>query len=105
MRGGRLRHKVTVQTDEAPEADVPAFTGTLVSSLPCRVSEVSGDKAFRGQQVEAHVTHIVEHRFVSGLSNRLHRYLWGSRILNIEKVLNPDGRQHQHVVHCSEIAN
>lgn len=105
MRGGRLRHKVTVQLDQSTEGDAnPAFTGTFASSLPCRIHEVGGDKQFRGVQVEAHITHVVTHRYLSGLSNRTHRYLWGNRVLNIEKVLNPDGRQHEHEVHCKEIA-
>lgn len=102
MRAGRLRHRVDIELDETPEGDVPTWTGKYAEDVPCFVQDVRGDKVFRGQQVESHITTVVEMRWDPALSNRLHRLNFGGRLLNIEYKQDQDGRERDMLVFCTE---
>jgi len=77
---------------------------SLGSNLPAWVYGVGGGEPLRDQQVEAHITHIVELRYLSGVKQKQY-LLWGSRRLNIEKIIDKHGRQRELILHCVELGN
>lgn len=100
-----MRHRVDVQRDTSPEgADSPNWSGILHENVPCRVSDVGGDKSTRHVQLEAHITTLVEMRWLDGLRTDRHRLKFGDRLLSIERIVDRDGRRRWIELQCREVA-
>jgi SPP1 family predicted phage head-tail adaptor len=109
MRAGQLRQRVTIQVGtEAQNAygeSVQTWTdvGTVwgdVRPLMARARELA---AAEGNVLLARAPYQVRLRYVSGLSAVSHRLVWESRTLEIESVLDPDGRGAEMVAVCHEV--
>ncbi len=106
---GRLRHRITIKdpTPSQSNSGHPAESPAAISNgsdLPANVYDVGGGEPLRDQQVEAHITTIVEMNYLSGVKPEYH-VTYGSRRLEIMKALDRDGRQRKLELHCRELAN
>ena len=103
MEAGKLRHRLQIQTATKSKGPHGGTTRTWVTDRrrSGNVRELSGSELVEAQQVNARVTLAVDLRFDSAL-NTSNRFLYGARVLNIEAVLNPDGRRIATLALCRE---
>lgn len=108
MRAGALRHKVTIEHDVA-EDPASGTDGqrepdweTYRENVPAQVMAVTAGEYFRGQQIAAGVTHLVETRFVAGVDSKM-RLRFCSRVLEVDGVRDPEERRRRLVWQCHEV--
>ncbi len=106
MRAGKLRDRVVIQANvaAADQADqygevVPQWSN--VATVWAKVEEVGGRENWQADQVRPDRTITVTMRYYAGLTSK-HRLLFGSRILNVGSVVNPDGKRREHLLSCTE---
>ena len=55
------RDRITISSDaRAAGSEVPAFTTTLATAVPCGITETKGEETYRGRSLEAGVDFVVE---------------------------------------------
>ena len=103
MRAGRLRHRVSIQSQGTTLDDYGESTDSWSTddTVWAAVEPVSGSERDIGEQMVGVVTHRVVMRYVSSLTPNK-RILFGSRVLNINSVLNIDERNERLSLFCME---
>lgn len=105
--------RATIQRNSALAGD-PAedFTGSaLATRIPCNVRTISGDETYRGRQLEAHVTHVVDMRYRSGIQPtmrlRIDTGIYKDRVLNITNIrpVRKPGEIPTLELYCRELAD
>jgi SPP1 family predicted phage head-tail adaptor len=100
---GPMRNRVEIQSRTVAQDSygqaVP--TWTTLATVAAEVLPLSGREMWQAQQARPQVTHKVTIRFYSGLTAK-HRLLFDGATLNIDSVLNPDGRKRFHELICVE---
>lgn len=104
MRIGDLRHRATVQapTTVPNHLGEPVVTWAAEAAVWAEVLPVLGRELAQAGQVRADVTHAVKVRYREGLSPR-HRLVVDGKVLQIESVVNPDGRKRVQMLACKEV--
>lgn len=104
IRSGRLRHRIEIQkrTDTRNEQGGVIRAWTKVAKRKAAIIPLTGKEFLEAQQTENQVTHQVELRYYDGLDPKEHRFLWDSRALNIQSVLNIEERKRKTVAMCKE---
>lgn len=105
MQAGRLRELVTIQqqsvTRDEYGAEVIAWVDVATvwaSVLP----KASGERFISGAAQElAKISHTVRVRYRSGITPKM-RLAWGSRLLYVETLTDPNGRRRELVLMCEE---
>ena len=103
MHAGLLRHRVAIQEETAARGSTGEVTRTwaTIARRWAAVQPVRARELMAANELRADVTHRVVLRYYSGLTNR-HRFLFGSRILEIVEVIDPLERHEQHECLCRE---
>jgi len=101
MRGGKLRHRITVQkkTESRDSHGGVTYTWTNENSRWAEVQPLAGRELWQARQAQMHATLRVSMRYYPGLTSE-HRIIFGSRILNIEAVTNVGERNIETVALC-----
>ena len=105
MEAGKLRHRLIIQ--RPPVVPVRDSTGAEVetwepvSAVWGRVEPLSGRELYAARQFNAEVSHRVTMRFAEGIIPTM-RVLFGSRAFDVHAVLNPDERNRELQLACSE---
>lgn len=110
MRSGTLRERVTIQSFTAVQDahGEPIKTWSNLATNPTVWANVgsraSGERFISGgEQVQASVSHTVRIRYREDVTV-LMRLIWRTnRTLQIENVIDPDGRKSDLVLMCSEV--
>lgn len=122
MRAGLLRHRITLQTPtSAPDGDggfvntwPPDGGATLATNVPASIEPASLLGAAMGPAMSkdmerviagtvlSSATHLVTMRYLDGVTTKT-RVLFGSRVLNVTGVQNPEERNISLVLICQEI--
>lgn len=110
MRAGTLRERVTIQSFTAVQDDYgePIETWGNIATNPTVWANVgsraSGERFISGgEQVQATVSHTVRIRYRSDVTVKM-RLIWrANRTLQIENVIDPDGRKADLILMCSEV--
>jgi SPP1 family predicted phage head-tail adaptor len=105
MNVGKLRKRVQLQhlarnQDSFGEA-VPSYS--TYATVWASVEPLQGRELEHAQQISAEVTHRVTIRYNAAVTPE-HRVLYGTRILEIEAVINPEERNEYLVLMCKEAA-
>lgn len=105
MQTGRLRERIQLQR-QAIEVQPSGFEKeTFATFYSCWASVRSGasGERFRSQadQEQAMVTHTVRIRYRNDLFVT-QRILWGTRVLDVHSIIDPDGKNHELVLLCEE---
>lgn len=105
-RIGRLRHRVTLQTqtteyDSLGRQRRDAAKWTKVTDLWAEVRELSGRESETAKQITADASHAVTIRFRSGVTSA-NRLLFRGRVFEIKAVLDDDGTQRELLLLCGE---
>lgn len=105
MRAGRMRARVTIQsrtiTQDALGQAVESWS--TVATVAADVRMAGGSERFvsGGDQEQAAIDYVVRMRYRSDVTP-LMRLVWGSRTLDIESAVDPDGRGRELVCRCIE---
>lgn len=106
---GKLREVATIERDEADDGDQQPDYQTWKQGVPCSIATVSGDETYRGRQLEAHLTHVVELHRIPGLEANMRLRVTGGhfagRYLNIAYVrdLIEDATPVRTQLYCREL--
>jgi SPP1 family predicted phage head-tail adaptor len=103
MQSGNLRQKVNILQ---PATTQDAFGGlgepdTFASNVWAEVKGLQGRELNAAQQIVAQVTHSIRIRYVSGVKGNM-LVQFGSRIFNIEAVVNHDEQPRELHLLCIE---
>ena len=112
---GRFRDMVTIQRDSSaagsPQED---FTGAaLYEHVPCDIKVISGDESYRGRQLEAHISAVVEMQYLENVTPKMRLSVEGGmmngRTLNVVEVrpmdLDGKGRAPKLELYCRELTS
>lgn len=111
---GRFRDMVNVQQDSSAAGNpVEDFSGTaLYESVPCDIRVISGDETYRGRQLEAHISAVVEMQYLENITPKMRLSVTGGimngRTLNIVEVRPVDldrGRAPKLELYCRELTS
>jgi SPP1 family predicted phage head-tail adaptor len=103
MRCGPLRHRITI---EAP-VEAQAADGSIVTTWEtfteawASIEPLIGREYFAQQREQAAVSHRIRMRYQPGITHKM-RVAWGTRIFEIESVLNVGERKREIVLMASE---
>jgi len=103
--------RVNVQSDSSNAGDNdPSYT-TTIEGMPCTIRTVNGDETYKGRQLSAHLTHVLETPYRTGLTPTMRLSVAGgiynAQILNIESVRpvrKPNGLPFLEL-YCKELVN
>ena len=106
MQAGKLRERVTIQretvTRDSFGAEVNPWKDVTTVWASVRPG-ASGERFISAaDQMQATITHTVRIRQRAGISPKM-RLLWGTRKLDIQSVVDPDGRRREVLLLCEEI--
>lgn len=105
MRAGRLRHRVTVQseTQATDGAGGYGLSWTNVGEVWAAVEPMSARERTEAGQLEDATTHRIMIRYRSDVvPTGKHRVLFGTRTFNVREIINQDERKEHLVLMCDE---
>jgi SPP1 family predicted phage head-tail adaptor len=103
---GDFTQRVTLQAPALAgldDGDSAETFADAVGPLWACVEELGGKEIRRGEQPASEHTHRVTIRWRAGVTSAL-RVRWGTRLLDIDGVSNPDGRKEDLLLQCIEVA-
>lgn len=105
-RAGRLRHYCDfIEDTSADGSETPTFdtNNPTLANWPCNVYDVAGQETFRGRQLEATTTHVVDTRYSATITATMQIVDHLSRTLEIISITDRSGRQRYLELHCAEV--
>lgn len=102
MRAGKLRHKIEIQSVSGSENDFGERVDewTTDATVSAAIEPLRGSERLLAQQVQANVSHLIIMRYRAVTSDQ--RVKFGSRIFDIQAVLNIDERNRETHLACAE---
>jgi SPP1 family predicted phage head-tail adaptor len=103
MRAGPMRHRITLETPAETQTPDGSVTRTWApfATVWASVEPLLGREWFDAQREQADVSHRVRMRFLAGVSHNM-RVMLGSRVFEIESVINAGERNRELVLMCRE---
>lgn len=100
---GRLRNKITIQQPTETLDSYGDLTTSWSTYAVCwaAVVPLNGTEYYQARQADAFVTTRITTRYIDGITNKM-RVLWGSRVYNIESVINRMEMDRELVLMCKE---
>lgn len=104
MRAGALKHSVIIQqkSEVQDEAGNSNYTWGTFATVRAAIWPVSAKEQISNMQPEHTITHRVQIRYISGLTTKM-RLLWGNRVLDIERAINPEQKNRKLDLLCEEV--
>lgn len=104
MDAGKLRERVTVQqaSENRNAIGETVLSWSTFAERWASVEGVSARESLTAGQNEISITHKVQMRYLSGLTQRM-RIQWRGRTLEIVSLLEHDNRSRQELI-CQEVA-
>ena len=103
MRAGRLRHRITLQSSTAMQDAYgqPVKTWTDTATVYAGVEPIGGREQYRAQAERAELTHLVVMRWLPNVEP-INRVVFGTRIFDVENVINNHERDRELHLLCRE---
>lgn len=103
LRAGTLNKRVILQTVSNGADGRGGVTETWADTVTlwAHVEEMSGGEGYEAQQIASRLTHKVTLRYRTSVTPQ-QRLKYGTRILKIQSVANPDQRNEMLELSCSE---
>ena len=99
-----LRHQVQIQqsvvTRDTTGAEIETWQD--VATRHAEIAPLVGREQFLAQQINATTSHRVRLRYLPGVTPKM-RVLYGARILMIDGILNPEERNIELQLVCTEV--
>ena len=91
MPAGVLRERIQIQQESnvSDGQGGSALSWTEVDTVWARVSPIRGAERLQGMQVQDETVRRITIRYRTDITPKM-RVVWGSRIMNIREVINPD---------------
>lgn len=107
ISAGQLRHRVTIETpvreeNDLGEIEIPRWKTLL--RVWAAIRPASSQETMRAEKIEAQRAHVVTIRYTPTVTT-VCRIRWGTRILNISGILDPDERKRELRLNCSEVSS
>jgi SPP1 family predicted phage head-tail adaptor len=104
MRAGDLRHRIEIQTIGTTRgaAGEVVDTWTTEKTVWASVEPLKGGEMYAAKQINADTTHKIRLWYLHGLTPAK-RILFGTRVFNIQQVLNVEERGIEHLLYCQEM--
>lgn len=106
MQAGMLRNRVWIEvaTRTLDAVGQPATTWARATNgnVFAAIQPLRGVERFTAQQLSAKMSHKITIRYWSGLTPDEHRIKWGTRIFDINGVINIDERNKRMELYCTE---
>ena len=104
-RAGRLRHRIYLQSKVVVRDSFGSESITWKTETPAPIwagiEPLSAREFFASQQMKSEVTHKVIIRYYKGVQTDW-RVLWGARQFNIVSIINPEERNRELTLLCTE---
>jgi SPP1 family predicted phage head-tail adaptor len=103
MRSGPLRHRITIEAPVETQGSDGSMTTTWETFLTAwaSIEPLIGREYFAQQREQAAVSHKIRMRYRPGITHKM-RVAWGTRVFEIESVLNVGERNREIVLMCGE---
>ena len=103
MRIGPMRHRITLEAPVESQGSDGSVTRTWApfAAVWASVEPLLGREYFDAQREQADVSHRVRMRYLAGVTHNM-RVVLGSRVFEIESVLNAGERNRELVLMCRE---
>ncbi len=104
IQAGKLRHIVTVQRPAKQHNSFGEEKEIWISTNTrrCDIVPTSARERLLAEQVNQQLTHRVTMRYTPDIKHD-YRLLFGSRVLNIESIINVDERNKELTLMCKEV--
>jgi SPP1 family predicted phage head-tail adaptor len=103
MHAGPMRHRITIETPTETQgrdgSTVRAWNAFL--STRASIEPLTGREYFAAEREQADVSHRIRMRYTGGITHRM-RVSFGSRIFEIESVINVGERNRELILICRE---
>lgn len=107
MNAGDFRHAIDVEQKAGSTPDGMGNTfqawSALYSGIMAEVRPLTSREQWSADKAQAVTTHKVRFRYVSGITTAM-RVKFGSRVLTINGIVNPDERNIELQLDCTEVA-
>ena len=108
MRAGRLRHTVSVeqQSETYLATGEPTQTWTtFIAAIRCEIRGTGGGERRYGTQTENEPATTLTFRYEDAKTITTDmRLVFGARVLNIQRLEDPEGRGERIIATCGEVA-
>lgn len=103
MKAGKLRHSVTIQSATETQSNSGVITQTwgTHATVHARISPTGGREGWQGDVPDGGRMIDVEIRALSTVTRKM-RILYGSRVLYIKEVIDPNERGINMILKCEE---
>lgn len=103
LQAGRLNKRVTIQTFTVTQNDLGEEVRTWATLVDraAAVEPLTGAERYSAQQVNPRVSHKVTIRYTASLTPEM-RVLFGTRVLEIDAILNPREKGEMLEILCTE---
>ena len=104
MRIGRLRHRLELQEKSVTGRDsfgAEQITWVTKQIVWGSIEPLSGNEYFAAKQTQAAISHRVKIRYNSAINTKW-RIKFGTRIFEIESIINRNERNEEQTLICSE---
>ncbi len=103
MRGGPLRCRITIEAPVETQGSDGSIATTWETFIEAwaSIEPLIGREYFAQQREQATVSHKIRMRYQPGIKHKM-RVAWGTRIFEIESVLNVGERNRENVLMCQE---
>ena len=93
------RHTVDFLQDTANNEDLDPTYGTFFAGMPCDIIDKGGREVFRGNQLQAETTHLIQCRYVAGLKpNMVAKNVVTEEVYLITKIIDATGRDRYLII-------
>ena len=97
-----MRHRITIQHDTAGDGEEEVY-GTFLDDVPCDIIPVNGGERYRGKQLQADTTIVIETRWYTGIHQRMQAVnKETSDVYYFHKVLADRGRKRFLMIEATE---
>lgn len=104
MKIGDLRHRVVLQEKEITEDELKqqSETWTDIATVWAAIEPLSGREYFAARQANAEITAKITIRYRKDVTPDMHA-VFGSRVFEIQSLVNPKERYEMLVLMCREV--
>ena len=98
------RHRVKILRDSSQDGEPDPNYVQYMSGVPCNIVQITGGEIYRGKQLQAETTTVIEFRNLQGLSTQMifENLITGQQYL-IRRILEHHGRNRVLIAEATEV--
>ena len=98
------RHYMKIQADTSADGTLDPVYADWMVNIPCAITPKSGGEVYRGQQLQAETTNVIECRYIKGIMPNMViiNQITGQEYL-IRRCIDDKGRQREWIIEATEV--